>query len=94
MSDTKASSAKTVETELRVSPWFPNAPKECANVSSKFFDCFSKYSLSNQDSTEKNAAMNGLRKCVEEMNAYDKCMEIHTATHALRHYRVEEQYRK
>ena len=91
MSDTKASSAKT---KLKVSPWFPNAPKECATVSSKFFDCFSKYSLPNQDSTEKNAAMNGLRKCVEEMNAYDKCMEIHTATHALRHYRVEEQYRK
>ena len=91
MSDTKASSAKT---KLKVSPWFPNAPKECATVSSKFFDCFSKYSLTNQDSAEKNAAMNGLRKCVEEMTAYDKCMETHTSTHALRHYRVEEQYRK
>ena len=85
----------TEETEtLRVSPWFPNAPKECASVSSTFFDCFSKYSLveNDKDST-KNAAMDGLRKCVQEMNAYDKCMQSHTDTNALRHYRVEEQYR-
>jgi hypothetical protein len=79
---------------IRVSPWFPNAPKECSRVSSEFFDCFSKHTLSDKNEEVNNLAMAGLRKCVMEMNAYDKCMASHTSTHALRHYRVEEQYRK
>ena len=33
------------ESRLRVSKWFPNAPKECRAPATKFFDCFSAPSL-------------------------------------------------
>ena len=28
------------ETELKVGPWFPRAPKECKKVADIFFTCF------------------------------------------------------
>ena len=47
---------------IKVSPWFPNSPKECSDVATVFFGCFSNHSEHRGDG-----------KVTSQLSAFPRC---------------------
>lgn len=95
--------------QLRVSDHFPRRVKACKQVADTFFSCFSSYSRQFNVGVGVEEPMPGdvqtgrnfdpllnakaLSLCLDEMKAYDECMEQHMPK-TKQAYRVPEAYRQ
>ena len=88
-------SSKNMSSELKLPPYFPRKPKECARPGDAFFKCFTEKSTkSNPDDAE--AGIRGLHACAKEMEKYKYCMENTSSVKKKLDkikYRVQEEYR-
>lgn len=78
------------EAPTRLPSYFPRAPKACEKPSLAFLTCFSAASVKTSPD-DTTCGFIGLEKCVNELHAYEQCMEKIASKE--KRYRVQEEYR-
>ena len=79
-----------MEQQLRLPDIFPRTSRKCADVSGKFFSCFSDESLRPEAllSTNPLSGHESLIKCQKQLRAYETCMKNDKNVKIPQEYRV------
>ena len=68
---------------------YPRAPKPCKSVAVQFFTCLNENSAK-QSPSDTEAANRGLKACMEQMKAYEQCMDTLEKKNPPKRFRVRD----
>ncbi|EQC35500.1 hypothetical protein SDRG_07208 [Saprolegnia diclina VS20] len=85
--------ASPSETPLRVSPFFPRAPKACKAVAEPFFTCLHSHGKQPEGVSDPDAGTKAMAICAAQLQAYNQCVDQALTNKPKKLFRVPEAYR-
>jgi hypothetical protein len=73
---------------IKLPPYFPRTSKNCKDVSSSFFSCYSEESLKPENLNQPGSGNMSLKKCEKLLRDYERCMKNDKQFKQFLHYRV------